>query len=181
MAAGISPGMLEPAKAIAEQTEDVARTKAKTLAWSKAQQLSISIQLFLKMLLLMSPRLPTAWQGPAPLHSPSSKAAIGFFINLTELAGKNRDIFWHSLDAKGPAQSWLQGWGSLGLSAGAAMPGSQLSSPKPRGCFYPCWAFSAKIIWCCHLTRDTAQAHEFSDVLLKKCFLSKISCRTQCQ
>lgn len=83
----------------------------------------------------MSPRLPTAWQGPAPLHSPSGKAAMGYFINLTELAGKNRDIFWH--------------FGSQKVQPGAVCMVQtclEVSStpPKPMGYSYPWRGFFLK-------------------------------------
>lgn len=134
----------------------------------------------------MSPRLPRAWQGPAPLHSPSGEAAMGFFINLTELAGKNKDIFWHSLDHKRSsrllAPELRAAWGCLHPAACMVQACLEVSSApqKPKGSFYPWCAFSAKIICCFHLTRDTARAHKFSDILLKKRFSSKISRTTHC-
>lgn len=111
MLAEIKPRMLagtEPRPLAKSKLKMLARTKAKTLAKSKAQRFSVLSQRFKKMLIFT----PTqAASSPARLSAapqPLRRGGDGFFSNLTELAGKNRDAFWHGWDPKSPARSWLR-------------------------------------------------------------------------
>lgn len=95
----------------------------------------------------MSPRLPNSLArsctAPQPLRRGSN--GVFFFINLTELAGKTRDIFWHSLDHKRSRQLLAAGLrAAQGCLHGASMPGSQLNPPKAQGLFLPMVVFLQK-------------------------------------
>lgn len=102
--AEIKPRMLagtEPRPPAKSKLKMLATTKTKTLAKGKARRVSILSQRFKKMLIFT----PTqAASSPARLSAapqPLRRGGDGFFFtNLTKLAGKNRDAFWHGWDPK---------------------------------------------------------------------------------